>query len=72
MRLAAQVSQSVPGNLSLSDNSDRALCRAGTAADALIRIDFKLAVTHADSLNRTCSLTAATTNTTVIDYKCHN
>ena len=58
--------------LILCDSTNRALTCAGTAADALICIDFKLSVAHADSANGALCLTSSTCYTSITNNKCHN
>jgi len=58
--------------LILCDSTNRALTCAGTAADALICIDFKLSVAHADSTNGALCLTSSTCYTSITNNKCHN
>ena len=57
--------------LCLLNGTCRACACAGTAIDALSRVDLELAVAHADSAYRALCLTSATRYTAVINYECH-
>ena len=58
--------------LALLDSAGRACACAGAAVDALFRIDFELAVSHADCAYRALRLTGTTSYTSISDYECHN
>ena len=57
--------------LILCDSTNRALTCAGTAADALICIDFELSVAHADSANGAGVNTSAASNALVSNLMSH-
>ena len=57
--------------LILCDSTNGALTCAGTAADALICIDFELSVAHADSANGAGVNTSAASNALVSNLMSH-
>ena len=56
----------------LRNSACRALACAGTAVDALICVDFKLAVSHADCTNGALSLAGAASYASIADFICHD
>ena len=56
----------------LLDGSYGTSACAASTVDALLGIDLKLAVAHADSSNGAVSLACSTSNTSISNYICHS
>ena len=61
-----------PKKLLLGNCAYGALCFARAAVDALVGVDFVLAVAHADSVDGALSLARAASDAFVGNYMCHD
>jgi hypothetical protein len=57
--------------LFLFDRAYGTLTCTSTTANALIRIDFELAISHADCANRALSFASTTSYAAVTNFECH-
>lgn len=58
--------------LCLFDSACRACACARATVNALVCVNFKLAVSHADSAYRALCLACTASNTCIFNLKCHN